>query len=263
MHSDAHLTRVEPAMRPSVDGLRGSELISVRPMLLTDLPHVLRLHAKEFDDSIFTRLGSRFLETYLSSFVDAPHAVALIAHDHSGSRERSLAYLVGVVETGPHREWLRRNRLRAFAAELALSASLHPVLIGRVLARRSWVTLGRAARRTRVAAGAPEVSAAPLAGAGRDVVAEAGATVGRQPPAVLSYVACRPAARGRGAGTLLMNSFEREVANAGVRWMALATASHGAACVFYERRGWVRDRERFTADGRCLSFYSRRVGDGA
>lgn len=226
----------EPLLRPIVVASTGAA--RVRPALPGDMPAIARLHAEALPHGFLAGLGQRFLRSYDRTFADSPAAVALVAEvgDHP------LGFLLGVVRPEEHAAWLRRKRRTRLAGLGALALLLRPPLLLRFLRTR----VARYARAWRGASAAT----APSKGSGS--------------PAVLSHVAVEPAARGLGAGRLLVEAFGAAARDAGAPEARLLTVSgEQGATTFYRRLGWQpRDRRPAAADAPAMDELVLRFEDG-
>lgn len=202
-----------------------------RPLRRGDLDFCAALHADALPHGFFVELGPRFLRSYYATFLDSPHAVALLASVGG----HPAGALVGVLSPRAHARWVLRRRAVTLALRGAASMALRPRPALRFLKTR----LGRyAASWRRHATGS--------------------ASGGADEPAVLSHVAVVAGARGTGAGRRLVRSFEREARRAGARRAVLSTLEgHEGAGAFYARLGWRRSGSHATADGRRMEEWTR------
>ncbi|MDF9714606.1 GNAT family N-acetyltransferase [Nocardioides sp. ChNu-153] len=220
---------------PTAPGAGAPErAVGLRPMGGDDLELVLGLHRSAFPDNVIGRFGGGLLAAYYRTFLDGPHALAVVATGPDGA---PVGYLVGVLATDRHRRWVRAHRLRPLLLAGVPALLLHPRLACGVLRRRVVLRLRR--RSTRVVTAERPVPAGAAAG----------------PVAVLSHVAVLPEARGAGAGVGLVAHFEVEAVRSGARRLCLATLDEGGAGGLYERRGWQLHARRRTFDGRFLRLY--------
>jgi GNAT superfamily N-acetyltransferase len=233
------VTRPRPATRtaprPPTTGARAA---SVHPMAERDLPQVARLHEVSLQHGFFVDLGARFLTSYHRSFLSSPLAVAVVASED----DDVLGFVVGPLRSAEHYRWVVRHH----GARLALGA-----LVG-VLARpRLWGTFVR----TRLGHYARGVWETLLSRRGRRAGVPGDEGERRSAPAVLTHVAIREDARGRGLGALLVGAFEDACRAADASEIRLVTEAEGGAADYYREHGWRQADERTGRDGeRMLEF---------
>lgn len=208
----------------------------VRALHRKDLAFCADLHLDALPHGFFARLGPRFLRAYHASFLDSPHAVALLAQ-LSG---HPAGFLMGVVDPPLHRRWVLRHRGGWLALLGAIALTTRPRLAIQFL-------------RTRLA----RYAATWLRHRPTDAPAPARGVA----PAVLSHVAVVPGARGTGSGAKLVRGFEQAAGRAGAR-RALLTTLAGAegAGAFYLRLGWTMATTRTTPDGHRMEEWARDLG---
>lgn len=237
--------------------------IDVRPLSSDDLGFAADLHLQRLPHGFFTRLGPRFMRTYYRSFIDSPHAVALIAVRAS----HRTGVIVGTVNNRNHYSWTLRN----MGWELGLVGLLALLARPRVLALFARTRLRRYARaglrmlrshRPGATRSAPATAASSTAGSTEPSGAtpadgsSGGATTPSPEVAVLTHVAVDPSASGSGTGRRLTDSFRRAVASAGASEIRLVTlAGDEGASGFYRRLGWHHVADRSGGDGSSVSEY--------
>lgn len=197
----------------------------VRAMRHADCPVTSRLHAQSLPDSFFARLGERFLRAYHQSFVDSPHAVALVIL----SGKEIDGFLLAALTPGAHGAHVLRQwgvKLAALGAKSLLARPRLLVVFVRTRAARYVRGLWRR----------------------RSVVDSAPATDART-WVVLSHIAVDGARRRSGAGAALVAALHvraLEVRSAGV---VLLTADDGPGPDFYRRLGYADEGQVVGADG--------------
>jgi GNAT superfamily N-acetyltransferase len=211
----------------------------IRRLDRDELAFCAALHCDSLPHGFFVKLGTRFLRAYYATFLDSPHAVALVA-TVSG---QPVGVLVGVLRPRAHARWLMGHRGPALALRGALAMAMHPVAALHFL-RTRLRRYARAWRRHR--------AADPRLPGGRD----AGA-------AVLSHVAVVPGARGTAVGRRLVRAFEAEAVRYGATRAYLTTLEgpQGAGS-FYARLGWSRARSHLTPDGVRMEEWTRGLDEG-
>lgn len=199
-----------------------------RRMGLGDLEFVVDEHLAHFPDNVFGQLGRRFLTEYYRTFLDGPHAEAVVVVS-GGSR---VGFLVGVLDVHQHRQLVRRFHFRRLAWHGATALACRPRMAVGLMRRRVAVRLKAARRRV-------------SAGEGM-----------REHIAVLSHVAVRPEAQGLGLGTSMILHFVQHATSAGATTASVATsAGEAGAGGLYQRLGWKLTTERDTFDGRRIELY--------
>ena len=189
-----------------------------------DADELAHLHRAAFPTFFLSSLGVPFLRQFYAGFADDPSAVAPRCRDPSG---RAVGAVVETVEPAGYFYRLLRSRLVGFSIASARAVLRHP---------RAASRLVRA-----VAYRGPE--SAPTEGA------------------LLSSICVSPTARGTGTGRLLLNQWERAVADRGVRAAYLTTDAEANAAVndFYRTAGWHLDDTFHTREGRPMNRYTRRL----
>ena len=190
-------------------------LLRFREMRRRDLAVAADIHYECLPHGLFPQLGRRFLRAYLATFVDSPHAVALVAVTHGSP----VGFLVGTFEDGHHYRFV----VRRHGVRLTLRGVAAIVLRPRVALRFARTRARRYARAARRLGGrtvAPGVARANGAG-------------------VLTHVAVAPGGRGRGAGAGLVDAFVERASARRLPAVRLVTrAGPQGAGDFYLRLGW-------------------------
>lgn len=206
--------------------------VRVRRMGLQDLGEVVGGHRASFPNGFFARLGPRFLRRYYRTFLDGPLAVALVV-EVAGIPS---GYLVGVLDPVQHRRLLLTYHGVALAACGLFGLIRRPQVMARFVAtriRRYLVVLTRSANRAAELEDGPRI-------------------------AVLSHIVVARQARGRGLGTVLVDTFIAQARDAGRERACLVTLTGPTgAGSFYEKSGWRHTRDATGVDGRRLSYYER------
>lgn len=202
--------------------------VLIRRMGLADLGFVVEEHLAHFPDNVFGRLGRRFLTEYYRTFLDGPHAHAVVGLVAG----QPVGFLVGVLDVREHRRLVRRFHARRLAAYAATALLRRPRMALLLVRRRIAVRLASVGRRR-----------SPGEGGSGGI-------------AVLSHVAVRAEARGLGLGTSLILGFVDGAQEAGARTVSVATrAGADGAGQLYEELGWHLTAERETFDGRRIALY--------
>ena len=200
-------------------------MVTVRPLVDTDLKSAVQLHLEVLDMEFLSRFGPAFLRTYYRAWVQCPGAISLGAVDE---REVLVGVLLGASDPALHvRAMVRHHGLR-IAIRLVGRASLHPRL-----ARDLVVTRGR-----RYARGALRVLVARFSDSGVATSEVPGSVEGE-----ITHVLVRPDAQGTGIGRALIEASIIAAREAGVRELVLVTPPDMTARHFYERLGWHLEDE--------------------
>lgn len=209
----------------------------VRALGAGDALATATLHARALPDGFFSQLGVRFLRHYHRTFVDSPHAVALVA----AKGDQVEGFLLAILAPAPHGAYVLRRWGIRLAARAALALLARPpllVLFVRTRMLRYARGLGRRLR--------PIADAAPTA-------AVAGTW------AVLSHVAVDGNHRGSGSGGALVQALHDRVASVGAAGVVLLTAVEGPGPAFYRRLGYEDEGEVVGADGQQWLRYRWRA----
>lgn len=202
--------------------------VLIRRMGLADLEFVVDEHLAHFPDNVFGQMGRRFLTEYYRTFLDGPHADAVVTVAE-GSR---VGYLVGVLDVREHRRLVRKFHFRRLAWHATSALALRPSMATGLLRRRISVRLAALRSRARATGSASKGIA------------------------VLSHVAVRAEARGLGLGTSMILQFVERAQDSGARTVSVATrAGEAGAGELYLQLGWKLTRERDTFDGRRIALY--------
>ena len=223
-----------------VVAVAGAETLPPRVLLTRMEPAHVRaaaaLHADALPHGFFPRLGRRFLEGYLATYVDDPAGIAIAAIED--------AALVGFVVGSTAPATRRSHVLRQHGVRLGWRGAT-------ALVRKPRLAVHFL--RTRGAAYLTRVAQTVVKRRGGDEAAASGGL------AVLAHVAVDPTARGTGVGAALVREFERQVADAGVARIVLVTLSAGGAGDFYRRLGWREDGVSGDRDGVQWTRFVREV----
>ena len=206
----------------------------VRDLREDEVVHTADMHARLLPGSFFARLGVRFLRVYHRSFIDSPHALAIVA-TANGSVE---GFLLAVLRPGPHGAHVLRRwgpRLARCGAGALLSQPAVLLLFLRTRAMRYARGLWRRGRAT----------TSPPGPAGEW--------------AVLSHVAVDDAHQGTGAGAALVRALHDEVRAQGGTGIVLLTDPDSPAPGFYRRLRYHEEGTVLGADGKSWLRFRRRL----
>lgn len=190
---------------------RGARAETINRADHDELSFLTSLHAETLPGGYFAKLGRRFLRSYLATFVDSPHALALTL----SVQDVKAGMVVGTLRPRAHRRWVLTRRGPRLVALGMLALVGRPHLAVRFLRtrvaryRRAWSD--RRASRPGVAA----------------------------QPAVLTHVAVAPGAQGQGFGQTLVEAFVERAQAAECPGVLLTTgAGPDGAAAFYRHLGW-------------------------
>ena len=228
----ARLLRPAPAA-PSVL-VAGAGALAVQPATRTDLDLLVAVIWGALGRGFLTKLGPRFLRAYEASFIDSPHAVALVATIDG----TPVGGLTGVLHPQAHARWTLRHRGVQLAFLGFGGLCTRPQLAIR-FARTRLPRYVHGWRRQRPSNG----------------------TMAAQEAAVIGHVAVLAGARRQRAGTRMIAEFV-EIARANeVPQATLETrADERGAGQFYAAIGWKRGRLSTTADGVEMRVWTRSTG---
>jgi len=203
----------------------GAAGVAIRQTRPQDVARTAALQVELLPHGLFPRLGPAFVRRWHSTFLNDPHAIALVAENRDGE---VIGFLYGATDQARHlRSVLSRHRRRLLLAGAA-GLLARPGLALHFLRTRAGAYARRLfARRRPTPAGRRE-----------------------DPVAVITAVAVHPSARGGGAGAALVTIFCSTAAGAGTRRAELVTRADAAgASGFYTRLGWTLLGEHRTRDG--------------
>ncbi|WP_264795804.1 GNAT family N-acetyltransferase [Arthrobacter mangrovi] len=248
---------------------RAAPTVTIRPAMPADLAAMAGWQCRHVPDGLFPQMGERFVRRWHASFLDSPFGVALVAERHDGSGAGGAAagggpdggapaggapaepigFLVGSTDQVRHvAEVVRRHRVGlAFGGLVALAG--RPRLAAHFIRTRGRSYLSRIFRNANARGRQPADSAASGAPA-------AAVTTAADQVAVITAVAVDNAARGSGAGQLLVERFLEEARAAGApRAELVAMLGEGSAAPFYDRLGWIAVGEHSSRDGSLARTY--------
>lgn len=195
----------------------------------SDVDAIVAVHDAAFPDFFLTSLGPRFLKLLYEGYLEHESGVLLVAGDDSIERGGIVGFVAGT--TRPEAFF---SSLRA-AKGLRMTSAALPALL-----RRPWIVGERLWAAVRYS--------------------------GEKPPAIghaalLSSLAVRPDAAGRGIGQRLVEAFCQEAGLQGASTVYLTTDSAGndPANAFYGRCGFLRVAELARPRGRIMNVYLRQL----
>lgn len=223
--------------------------LRVRSMTSADLRRTARWHRDLLPHAFFTSLGTGFVRRWHLSYLDSPHAIALIAERTDMLPAQPVAFLIGSSDQRAHTAHTLTHHRSALAARAIMGMSMRPGVLVRFVRTR----LGRYLRR--LASASPHQDRMPSRHDGHSASGAGGRPV--EPLAVVTAIAVEPRLRGTGVGRRLLEAFEAEAARHGTRRAELVTRADSAAEVFYDQCGWSRLPVRRNRDGAPTTPFSR------
>jgi ribosomal protein S18 acetylase RimI-like enzyme len=190
-------------------------------MLESDVEAVVEIHLRTFPGFFLSFLGHDFLALFYRSIRAAPEGVVLVATDEEG--------------------------IQAFAAGVTSQKNFYERLVRRHWWRFALSSLGAAIRR-------PSVIPRLLRALRRPSETRQSVTA-----AALMSIGVSPESEGKGMGSLIFESFCREMAARGVTEICLTTDrdDNAHANRFYQRHGFHVSRSFVTPEGRAMIEYAR------
>lgn len=211
------------------------EAVTVRPMTTHDARWTAQLHQQALSVGLFPSLGARFLARYHRSYIESPHAVALLAT----SGGEPAGFVLGVLRPAAHRRETLRQHGLGLAGQGLRAIVVRPHVLVRFLRTRSLAYARLLWRYLRPGRPAAPASDAPSAAA------------------VLSHLAVDASMRGHGVGSVLVEAFVKAAAEERVPVVETWTLDRSA---FYESLGWTSAGCGQTFDGAALHKLIRRTG---
>ncbi len=98
----------------------------IRPMEYRDCEDVARLHEAAMGDSLWARLGRRFLVELYRGLVESPHFLAFVYEEREGRRGRVRGFIAGTTEGPRMLGEVSRRRGLILGAAAALGAARRP-----------------------------------------------------------------------------------------------------------------------------------------
>ena len=185
-----------------------------------DMHWMAALHASQLPHGFFVRLGRAYLRAYHRTFMQSPHAAALVA-EHDG---RPAGFIVGPTDAGEHHRFAINQRGLRLGLAGVVGLASHPAAAIEFARTRVTRYVRSVVRASRAAAPADQ-GARPRTGA---------------PQAVLAHVAVEPAVQGKGFGRALVDAFVERARTAGAGRIELVTIDDDrGAAAFYESLGWT------------------------
>lgn len=237
--------------------------MTIRPMRADDLPRTAFWHRTALPQTSVARLGPGFVRRWQRTYLDSPHAVALVAERTDVLPPQPVAFLLAATDARAHQAHvLRQHRLPLAAHGLAALLVRPTVLLGFLRTRTGGLiqrvtllpTAGGLAQRaspTAVDAASGYVTFSPTVRSTAAPPQGAQAEQARVAAVVALVVDIK--VRRSGVGRALMDAFTTRAAQAGADRAELVTTWGSGAEAFCDECGWSRATMRLNRDGRFVS----------
>ncbi|MBF6558072.1 MAG: GNAT family N-acetyltransferase [Acidimicrobiales bacterium] len=207
-------------------------VVRIRPLEAADVGRAAALHHDELDMEFLTRYGLAFLRTYYRAWLEAPDAIALAAVDRNGDL---VGVLLGATDPKVHVRGMVRRHGTRLGARIVSHAVAHPTLAKDLVASRG-IRYTRGVARV-VAARFQFLTRSPSDKVAGPLIAE------------ITHVLVQHARQGMGIGRMLVQAAVAEARAGGREEMVLVTPPDLAARSFYQRLGWLADKEITSRSG--------------
>ncbi|MGQ7297984.1 GNAT family N-acetyltransferase [Quadrisphaera sp. KR29] len=248
-----------------------AHLMNIREMTPADLPRTAFWHRKALPQAFFTRLGPRFLRRWQHTYLDSPHAIALMAERTDVLPPQPVAFLLAATDAQAHQAHvLRHHRLPLTALGLGALLVRPAVLVrflrtraGRYIQRMTHLptTGGLARQASPMAADAARGCPTPSSTSSTSSASSTDpAQAHRARVAVVVALVVDVKVRRSGVGRALLDAFTTRAAQAGADRAELVTAWASDAEVFYDECGWSRSTMRPNRDGSFVTPFHLALG---
>ena len=197
----------------------------IRPGTTDDLRELVDIHHRAFPNFFLTNLGTPFLRAYYRLVLEYEGGALLIATADG----QQVGFVAGFMNPDG---FYARMRSRKYHLLIPIGCGLlqSPQLLPRVIAHGLRISRGG------------------------DKASRRGASSGE-----MASLGVDPKASGKGIGRLLVDAFVAEIRQRGATEVYLTTDADGNERVntFYERLGFVRDRQFIAAGNRGMNEYSK------
>ena len=276
-YSTGHLHSADGPMRPSGAGVRErlravtwsaadtAHFMDIREMTPADLPLTAFWHRTALPQAFFTRLGPRFLRRWQQTYLDSPHAIALVAERTDVLPPQPVAFLLAATDAQAHQAHVLRHH-RLSLTVLGLGALLvRPAVLVRFLRTRAGRYIQRMAHLPTTGGLASQASpTATDAACGCPPPTSTSSTdpaqAHRARVAVVVALVVDVKVRRSGVGRALLDAFTLRAAQAGADRAELVTAWASDAEAFYDECGWSRSTMRPNRDGSFVSPFHLALG---
>ena len=210
----------------------------VRPLEEGDLTEAAILHRHVLDMEFLSRYGLGFMRLYYRAWMMSPASIALAAVDENGTLVGSL---LGAADPAAQVRGMVRTYGMRLGIRLMAHAAIHPRLAVDLIATRGIRYVRGVAR----VIGARLRPSPPVAVGGDD-----SPRVGE-----ITHLLVKPNLQGMGIGRELVAAAVSIARDAGRDEMVLVTPPDLAARGFYERLGWIVDRELTSRSGEAFVHF--------
>ena len=193
--------------------------MSVRLMLIADVPEVVNTHLKSFSGFFLSFLGYQFLQELYVGILKDSAGIAYVYEDQG----HILGFVAGTSQPAGFYSRLLLRRWWRFGLASFVPISKNPLIVPRLL---------RAFRKPQDVSDQPDIG-------------------------TLMSIAVSPDSQGRGLGQALVKTFLDEAAQRGLKYVDLTTDKNNNDSVnqFYQRMGFQCSRTFVTAEGREMYEY--------
>lgn len=210
----------------------------VRPLEVGDLTEAALLHRQVLDMEFLSRYGLGFMRLYYRAWMQSPASISLAAVDDDDCLVGSL---LGAVDPAAHVRGMVRNYGLRLGIRLLTHAAVHPRLAIDLIATRG----------VRYVRGVVRVIATRLRPPPRPTLGEGE----YRQVAEITHLLVKPNLQGMGIGRELVAAAVSMAKDAGRDEMVLVTPPDLAARGFYERLGWIVDREMTSRSGEAFVHF--------
>jgi ribosomal protein S18 acetylase RimI-like enzyme len=193
--------------------------MTVRLMLMADVPEVVNTHLQSFAGFFLSFLGYQFLRELYVGILKDPAGIAYVYEDQG----HLLGFVAGTSQPAGFYSRLLQRRWWRFGMASLVPILKNPLIIPRLL---------RAFRKPQDASDRPDIG-------------------------TLMSIAVSPDSQGRGLGQSLVKAFLEEAAQRGLKYVDLTTDKNNNDAVnqFYQRLGFRCSRTFVTSEGRDMNEY--------
>jgi GNAT superfamily N-acetyltransferase len=206
------------------------------------LDQAVAIHREVLEEEFLSRAGEAFLRRYYRAWMASPHGVAICVTNQNGDL---LGALLGSIRPADHYRSMLRNGGAGIALSLLAYGLSHPRFgaeLVRTRGNRYVRALGRVAARTLM----QKLSRSSK---------HAGLAAEEEPIGEVTHLFVRKDAQGSGIGTMLLDAMVARAKDNKVSSLVLVTPPHFEARRFYEKHGWVQDKELTSASGERFVRY--------
>lgn len=216
------------------------DTFEVRFLTRREAKEAALLHEQELPFEFLSRMGTGFLTRYYQSFVESPHAAAVVAED--GRTGRLEGIFIATFDTEAHYSYAVRRHGAALARHAALQAIRNPALARDFLKTR----LGRYLR-----------------GVLRSLIYRK--KTSKKPSEQVgfpTYISVRRDRHSRGIGAALFEAYEEMARESGIMRLELVTRpGELGAGPFFEKLDYHYMGDLTSRSGELYSLYAKSLGE--